>query len=406
MATKIAFIGARLSNNLGGPSLLVSTKMVLNSVFTDADYILLVPRKSYPADKVFASKYDVTIMPFCMTKWTLFSVLIWRCSGILVGSRSVKATIKALQEADVIIDIWGILFADTIGSNTFFGRMKGGFKFILGKMLGKPVVKYTADIGPFNYRWNHMFAKLYLGHFIDLILVRNEASRQSVKLLGVKRRIMDLPDTAFLLPAIESNASKHYEKIRKESAIIGLSISFQARNRVHGSISYLAVMIDFVNYLIDKHGAHIVLIPNELDDSINDDLDIAEEICAKIEHKRCTILYTNNMLAQEVKGVINQCDAIVASRYHTIVAALSLGIPTLAIGWHRKYVGVLQLFNQEHRLCNIEELRYDDIVHKFENLWNNRAETRKLIVSRLPSVKKRIFSGAPVISSIVSAKYK
>lgn len=404
MGTKIALIGARLSTNLGGPSLALSTQKALNTFFHDADYTLFVPPNSYEADNVLAPRYDVEIAPFCMSRWSPFLALIRRCTGILVGPPSVKATIKALEETDVIIDIWGILFADALDRNTFRSRMSGGFRFILGKILGKPVIKYTSDLGPFNFKWNRIFAKLYLGFFIDLILARDEASRQYVEMLGAKRPILTVPDTAFLLPSTESKQSKYYETLRKGIPLIGLSVSFQARNRANDPTSYLKITADFVDYLIKEYGAHVVLIPNELSDGINDDMKIAEEICAKVDDEGCKVLCTNNMLAQEIKGVINHCEAVVAARYHTIVAALSLGIPTLAIGWHHKYRGLLQLFNQEHRLCEIEKFTLEDLVEKFEDLWNNREEIRKTIASRLPDIENQIIAGASKVYNLVSTK--
>jgi colanic acid/amylovoran biosynthesis protein len=404
MVAKIALIGARLSTNLGGPSLAVTTKMALNTFFDDADYTLLVPRRNYEADNALAPRYDVKIAPYYVSKWSPFMALIRRYTGILIGSASVKATIKALEKADVIIDIWGIYFADTIGRDTFKGRMEDGFSFILGKILGKPVVKYTSDLGPFNSKWNRVFAKLYLTHFIDLILVRDDASRQCVEDLGVRKSILTVPDTAFLLPSVESYQSKYYETVLKESSLIGISVSYQARNRAHDPTSYLEIMAQFTDYLIKHHGAHVVLIPNELSDGVNDDMKTAEEICAKVADEGCKVLYTNNMLAQEIKGVIGHCEAVVAARYHTIVAALSLGIPTLAIGWHHKYSGMLQLFDQEHRLCEIENVSFEDLVEKFEDLWSNRAEIRKTIDSRLAGIENQISAGALKVHDLVSAK--
>ncbi len=405
MVKKIALIGARLSTNLGGPSLALSTKMALNNHFHDADYTLLVPRRNYEADKALAQRYNVKIVPYYVSKWSPFLALLRRCTGVLIGSASVKTTIKALEKADVIIDIWGIYFADTVGRDTFKGRMEDGFSFIIGKILGKPVVKYTADLGPFNSKWNRVFAKLYLTHFIDLILVRDEASRRCVENLGVRKPILTVPDTAFLLPSVESNQSKYYETSLKESPLIGISVSYQARNRAHDPKSYLEIMARFADYLIKHHGANVVLIPNELSDGANDDMKTAEEICAIVADEDCKVLYTNNMLAQEIKGVIGRCEVVVAARYHTIVAALSLGIPTLAIGWHHKYLGMLQLFDQEHRLCEIETIRFEDLVGKFEDLWSKRAEIRKTIDSRLANIKKQINAGALKVHDLVSAKY-
>jgi len=407
MATKIALIGARLSANLGGPSLLVSTKMALSTVFPDAEYTLFVPPYCYESDVMLAPKYDVNIAPLYSSKWLLPLALLRRYTRILLGSASAKAFIRSLEKADIIVDIVGIIFADMLRSNTFRVRMFEGFRFAICKILGKPVIKYTADLGPFNCRWNRIFASLYLGRFIDLILARDEMSRQSVEALGIKTPTIVVPDTAFLLESSDSNESKRYESFRKEGPIIGLSVSYQARNRARNTTTYPSIMVDFMSYLIEKYGVHVVLIPNELSKNANRDDDklIADEICAKIKSDRCDVLQIDNLLAQEIKGVIKQCEVIVASRYHTIVASLSLGIPTLAIGWHHKYQGVLKLFKQEKLVCDIDELRLESLVENFEYVWNNREEIKRTINSCIPEVKERIVDGAKRVCDIVSIQH-
>ena len=183
-------------------------------------------------------------------------------------------------------------------------------------------------------------------------------------------------------------------------------MSYQAQNRASDPEKYLSIMADFINYLIVEYGAHVLVIPNELSGNAKDDTRIAEQICVKVSNNGCEVVYVDNLLAQEIKGVINQCEVIVASRYHTIVAALSLGIPTLGIGWHHKYVGVLGLVGQEHRLCNIEKLEFEDLVEKFEDLWKNRKEIRKRIARLLPDTKEQIAAGAREVHNIALAKSK
>lgn len=78
----------------------------------------------------------------------------------------------------------------------------------------------------------------------------------------------------------------------------------------------------------------------------------------------------------------------------------------MAVGWHHKYTGVLKLFKQEHRSCDIDKLRFEDLVEKFDDLWNNREEARKTINSFLPDVKDQVTAGARAVYDIVSAKSK
>jgi len=402
--TRIALLGAKLSMNLGGPSLLVATKKALDPAFPNAEYTLFVPWRSYESDLRLSPKYGVDVVPLHVTRKTLASLLWRRCTGVWIGGSPANSMVRALEQSDIIVDIWGILFADTLGSNRFRSRLREGLRFVAGKLLGKPVVKYTADLGPFQHTWNRFFAKLYLGHFVDLIFVRSGASRQYVEQLGIKTPLETVPDTAFLLPCDEGTESERYAALRRRSGLVGVSVSYQVRNRAADDDTYLGTMVKLITHSVKKYGTHVVLIPNELSESTNDDRRIAEEICARVAHAHCDVLHTNVLTAQEIKGVIKQCDVVVASRYHTIVAALSLAVPTLAIGWHHKYQEVLRLFQQEHRACAIQNLTLEGIIEHFEDLWENRQQISEKIAQRLPSIRDQILAGARKLQPYVPAK--
>ena len=341
--------------------------------------------------------------------------LLKKYTGILAGPASVKSTIQVLQESDVIIDIRGIIYPGSAPRKSWrrlFGGALRGFsaglnealRFASTRILHKPVIKYTSSLGPFSLKWSRIFARLYFGRFIDLILARENASLCEINKLGIKTPVLTVPDTAFLLPASESKESQRYASLPQTGPLIGISVSFQPRNRAPASVDYCQIMADLANYLIAKHQAYVVLIPNQLEKGSNDDRLVAEAILAKVKSNHCDIMNTDNLLAQEVKGLIGQFEVIVAARYHTIIAALSLGIPVLAIAWHHKYDGALGLFNQENRVCNIKELTSDDLVERFEALWNDREQIRKTIMASLPDVQDRITRGARAVYDIVSVK--
>ena len=392
MTTKITLIGARLSLNLGGPSLLAATKTVLDACFENPEYTLIIPHKTLKLDKELAPRYGVNILPFKPKIWTIPMVLCQKLFRFMVGPKDQKDVIRNMQEADIIIDIWGIMNADAL-NDTFMYRLIVGLPLWMGKTLGKPVVKYTAALGPFRKRWNRFFARYYLGKKTDLILVRDNTSYQDLQTLGIKTPSFTIPDTAFLLEPRPSQLSGEIANERKTRPVVCLSVSYQANNREKAPGAYVNSMVYLINHIIKTYDAFVVLLPNELSSGPNDDTKIGQKILDKSETKKCRLVNTENLLAGEIKGLINECDMVVAARYHTIVAALSLGLPTLAIAWHHKYKEVLGLFEQQQRLCNIDELSDDELIEKFDMLWKEREKAKELISSHVEEVKQKIRQG-------------
>ncbi len=379
----IILIGARLTDNLGGPSLAVSTVEVLKSVYPNSTFTLLVPEKAYPNDLAVADKYPLTVLPFHTEKIFLL-LLVKKYFKLSLGTFALQKTVNALCNSDIIVDIWGIMFADSFRSTSFISKFREGLRLTLRKIVKVPVVKYTAAMGPFESRWNKFFAKFYLNHFVDLIFSRDQQSEEYLKSLEVTTPVYGAPDTAFLLPVSTKYA------FTKSKNLIGISVSYQARNRYKEPDNYTSIMSDIIRTLIHKYDAQILLIPNEIEEGKDDDVKIAAEINTLVSDENCSLLDTSALIASEIKQVISQCDVVMAARYHTIIAALSLGIPTLALGWHHKYEGVLKLFHQEHFMIDIHTMTVFQVESLFETMWARRQDIHEEIISHRDQVKQNV----------------
>jgi len=416
MGIKITLIGGRISSNLGCPSMLISTMKALSIYFPNAEYSALVPGASYRADSVIAPRYKINVFPLYEGNALLFHTLFYKFTRILTGPESVKTTIDIMDRSDVIIDIRGIIFLGT-GPRTHWnryllGNSLRGFKsglneflrFMVPWLLKKPVIKYTSSLGPFSLKWSRIFSRMYFGRFIKLIMARENESFREIKSLRVNTPMITVPDTAFLLPANESVMSSHYNSLHSNNPLIGISVSFQPLIRA-STIDYCQIMADLAINLIDKYKAYIVLIPNQLEKGPHDDRKVAEIILSKIQSPNCEIIDTEPMLAQELKFVIRQCDSIIASRYHTIIAALSQNIPVMIVGWHYKYNGVLRLFKQEQWIINVKDLTSTAIIKKFKIFWDHQDEIRQSISEILPGIFSQVENGAKEVYNIITANF-
>lgn len=402
MSVKILLIGARLCRNLGGPSLLTTTMSVLDEFFQDTEYTFISPTSE---DLPLAETLGVRIIPVPSLKKLGFVVaaLTKAFLGITLGSRYVREVIDAFVQTDIVIDIRGIDFSDSVGRNTFVARASRGTYFLLAKLFRKPVVKYTADLGPFESRWNRLFARLYLKYTLDLILARSDVTRKRLEKLGVTTPIRVCPDTAFLLEAHTTKLAEDLSKQKADSPIVGFSVSWKAAHQSNNPEIYLRSMAALADYAVKSIGAKIVLIPNEFSaDKALDDVYIARETLKKMEKNGQAIIVSENYTAQQFKGIIRQCDVVIASRYHTIIASLSQAIPVLAVGWHAKYPEVLRLVGQEQYFCSVESLDFDVLKEKFDQLWQSRDDIRKEISSVLPEIREAILRGGEEVSFLLS----
>jgi colanic acid/amylovoran biosynthesis protein len=400
--TKILLLGPRLVRNLGGPSLLPTTICVLNKYFPQAEYTFITPTKE---DLELSSIYGLNILPVPKMWKILLPSLMLAIFKIRIGDANIRQVVDAFSKSDIVIQMWGIWFADQIGGNKFLTRFNQSVYFIVAKLFGKLCIKYTADLGPFNARWNRVFAYLSLQYFTDLILARSDETSQRLKELGVTTSALVLPDTAFLLVGSPTQLSEQLTSERASKPIIGISVSHQGARQSGDREKYITTMAGLADYIIETIHAKVLLIPNEVSDDENyDDVHFVKQVFTKMNRNEQALEMSGNFSASEMKGIIGICDTVVASRYHTIIACLSQKTPVLVLGWHEKYLGVLRLFGQDKYLFSVSSVEVQELMKRFDELWMSRQQVSQEIGDALPGVIEEIYRGGEAVLNLVNQR--
>jgi polysaccharide pyruvyl transferase WcaK-like protein len=377
--TKILLIGASLSGNFGGPSLLSSTVKVLNKFIPRAKFTLLSP---VSADCKLGKTYGIKVVSHTQK------------NGIPWFLLRAVSDLNEYKYADIIIDIWGI------------GLGEGPKLLLASKLLNKPVIKYTADMGPFKAKRDRLISKIYLNN-IDLIFARSETTKKHLLELGVTTPIYLCPDTAFILEPTSSKTRETLSKERlKKRIVAGISTSHITERKGHYKNEYVIAMAKTADYLIQRLDALVVLVPNEMFPKKFDDLDVAKRIFRKINDKTKVILLEGEYSASQLKGIIGEFDLLVGARYHSIVAAISMCVPTLAVSWHHKYHEVMKLMSQEEYVCDIKSLNFAELQEKIDRLRENREKIKAELASRMPFIMESVFSGGKMIKDMLNAEKK
>ena len=226
-----------------------------------------------------------------------------------------------------------------------------------------------------------------------MIILKENVSKNYLDTIGVKKpKIYVTADAAFMLETASENS---VQKILKKESIpqnnqtlIGLSISELVYRSVElkkfpSTNIYVSIMAQAVDYLIEKLDAIVVFVPHVFLKNGFDDRIVAKKIVSHVKNKKMTRIILNEYTPEELRGVISQFDLFIGARMHANISALSMRVPTIAIAWHHKYYGIMKNLGQEKYVFNVKTMKFNDLLLKVNNAWNNREKIRRTLKNRI-----------------------
>jgi polysaccharide pyruvyl transferase WcaK-like protein len=141
---------------------------------------------------------------------------------------------------------------------------------------------------------------------------------------------------------------------------------------------YVRKISQFVDWLIDE-GYVVQLLIGE----VPADLRAVQDVITTVGRRRgsAPISLTAPTIESldDLLGVIANCEAIVASRYHNVICALRLGRPVVALGYAEKFDALMGDFGLTQYCRNIEDFDMEDLKAVFSRMIDNNGEIRESI---------------------------
>ncbi|MEM3449034.1 MAG: polysaccharide pyruvyl transferase family protein [Nitrososphaerales archaeon] len=408
---KILITGSNTSLNNGAMAIVVSTVETLRRFIPNSSFVILSndplhDRKRYATNNLKVVKREWQgdrVLPgggiVCLII-VFMRCILWRIFHSIFGLNiriTLKGSLYEYSTCDICIDLSGDSLSEQYGVISVFYSL---FDVLLGVVLKKKYVIYAQSIGPFTNLLVKFMVKFVLNK-VSLITVREEVSKEYLQKLGVNiPPIHVTADPAFLL---ESSSTEEIDKIllslgvsKNDNLLIGISpsqlihrwASFGSRNIL---TNYSELMVEIVDYLVEKLHAIVILIPHVY--APDDDRIICKRIYKLIKNKNAVKLLMEQYKAKELKGVISQCDMFIGCRMHAVIASVSSHIPTIAIGYSHKALGIMKMLNQEEFVIDIRYLDFDTclsrLISMIDNLWLNRQSVKEELRNRIKSMQER-----------------
>ena len=182
--------------------------------------------------------------------------------------------------------------------------------------------------------------------------------------------------------------------------LIGLNVSGlialehdRARRRFGLRANYLGALIGFIRAVMQEPDLRLLLIPHVMSPLGSPGSDA--EACLRVLDRLAPSLtsrvrVTPTQLDEcEVKWLISQTDWFCGTRMHSTIAALSSGVPTAAIAYSDKTLGVFESCGVDKQVVDPRKLKTEAVVERLIQSFESRSESRHLLSTTIQGVKAR-----------------
>ncbi|GMG87752.1 polysaccharide pyruvyl transferase family protein [Biformimicrobium ophioploci] len=340
------------------------------------------------------------------------SMINMQLTAMLGGTGN--ANLNALKNLDVALDIsGGDSFTDLYGAHRFqtITRTK---QLLL--RLRRPLILLPQTYGPFANISNRKTSSEIV-RAADYAWARDARSFEYLKelLQGEydPRRHRRGVDVAFLLPPKKPRAIPECltEPTRE---VVGININGLIYNDPVGAKQNFGLMADYrravveiVRQILRESNCTIMLLPHVLTPTGHpeSDLDACLDVCRQVGKSYSDRIFIPdaNYNDQEAKWMIARTSWFCGTRMHSTIASLSSGVPTLAIAYSKKTLGVFETCAQGHNVVDPRLLQTEELIELAVRRFSERESIRKQICATLPKLLETAKQQMDEISSACCA---
>ena len=403
---KFLLTGTYSSFNKGDAAMQLATAQALRDEWPEATITISAPFPEY--DRDLYSNYNITK---ChrrnLVVGTLQLGLSWlyrqlRRVGVTVSFLLVSDEQKATNEADVVVDLSGDTITEDYGPHVTYSHL---LPILLAQSLDRPVYLSGQSIGPFKLTmW---LVRKTLSN-CDGVTAREQVTYDYLKELGVPQEILSLEsDMAFLLEPISEDDAKQIltkEKVSTSRPLLGVTVSNIIKNRFESNTAtgFDTFFADMLDEFIDKHDMNVLFIGHVTgpDDS-KDDRKTARDVLTQMKHHDRAFVLNGDYTPMELKGVISQCGLFLGSRMHSNIGAISTNVPTVALSYSHKTIGIMSSVGLEDHVLGGGKLTKPDLLEELSQIADHSAEITTHLTERIPQIKQSSAQNIANIKSIV-----
>ncbi|MGL4363566.1 MAG: polysaccharide pyruvyl transferase CsaB [Cellulosilyticaceae bacterium] len=273
-----------------------------------------------------------------------------------------KKVFKTIKQSDLLISGGGSLLQDVTSMKTIPYYLLIVFMAQLAK---KKCVFYSQGIGPVN-KWHNKWLIKKVVNNVEHVFVRDEASFNLLKSIGVKTNMTQVIDPVFGIKANEEIAQKFQLEMGN-----GLKVGIAIRPWHNDEILIQSIKSG-IEKLLEKN-YNVYLIPMYYDE----DLKIAKQVAEGFDTDKVHLMEEKYSI-DEIVGIISCMDFIIGMRLHSLIMAIALDRPCIAISYDPKVTNIMKEMAVDN-IIDVDKINGEQLKNTIEIFLSNEEKEQQKI---------------------------
>lgn len=249
------------------------------------------------------------------------------------------------RDLNAVLDASGFAYGDQFGPAACQFLAQASKRW---KRRGTKVVLLPQAFGPFGSDVIRS-AMLRIIDNVDLIYARERVSYEHlIQLSGERSNIKLCPDFTNL---VEGIVPSYFDRDKMGVCVVP-NHQMLVKTTKEEADAYIPFLAKCVQVLVESDASPFLLVHEQRNDG-----SLAEKI-QQASGVAIPIVCEADPL--KIKGILGACHAVLGSRFHSLVSALSQGTPTIGTGWSHKYQMLFEDYGSEDGVLSV--LASDDTV--------------------------------------------
>ncbi|MBI0584758.1 MAG: polysaccharide pyruvyl transferase family protein [Methanomassiliicoccus sp.] len=273
---------------------------------------------------------------------------------------------------------------------------------VLGE--GRPLALWGASVGPFDREPDY---EAFMGRHLreaNGIFAREPTTVDYLERIGVTENVHRAADPAFLLDAVRPEGIEDSLPIDGEA--IGLNFSPRMAGHATGGDldAWSRRVASIISTVAKNTEMPICLIPHATR-SCSDDHAFMRGALSLAERADDVVLVPPKYDAAGTKWIIGRMSAFAGARTHSVIAALSSGVPTLTLSYGVKSLGINRDIFGDTRYClEPGDLSPAVVADRLAAILDDRNDIRDHLARRIPGTVDAALSAGTTLKGLVDGR--